>query len=311
MEYGHGKMDFMPIAPSAPALPLFQTLSRSWALYRLTFLKAFFLALILSCIEFLPRIIVLLTGVDPFGIKPHVNYYRIFYILFDFIEIVIFAAILWHMQNVALARHESLAEDFRTGLKKLPAILVGAIVQIIIFVAISFTAVAIYFYMHLYQLSPAPDMLQIFVRSIPIILQFLLCVYLFFTLYFYLPLILTEKKNPITALIYSAKLVWGRWIETFWVIVTPWIFYLIVLLVFKYLGATIHIYTLPHSAEITPGGSLIHIVTFALFVPWFATTMLVQLRNLESYQAVVAVKVKRKKTSKRAKPTKKRSTRHK
>ena len=139
----------MAYTPSTEPESISQTLSRSWDLYRLTFLKAFLLALLISILEFLPRLIDLMVGYNVFAVTLHYNYFRLLIMLFNLIEIVIFSAILWHMQNVTLNKHESLSADFRTGLKKLPAVLAAAIIQLLIFFAISLSGVATYILLNL------------------------------------------------------------------------------------------------------------------------------------------------------------------
>jgi hypothetical protein len=98
--------------------------------------------------------------------------------------------------------------------------------------------------------------------------------------FFYFPLILTENKGPIDSLIRSAQLVWGYWWKTLWVQTLPWLCYLGVLLLMQSMGISTHIYFFKPTL-ITPLATAVHIFIFALFFPWFAATMLVQLRDLE------------------------------
>jgi hypothetical protein len=275
----------MPYAPSTQVESVGQTLTRSWDLYRSTFLKAFLMALVLAVIEFLPRIITIIVGHETFAITAHYNYYRLLIVFDDIICIIIFAAILWRMQNTALGRHESLKTDYRTGLKKLPAIIGASFIQLFLYALVSLSGIAIVLFLNRYGVSPdlgARHALALFLHGIPIMLQFFVNLFLFVLFYFYMALIITEANGPINSLEHSARLVWGRWWYTLWVIVTPWLIYTIVMLCFKALGVNLHIFIIEvpvYSMTVFP--TLIHIILFAVFIPWFAATMLVQLRNLE------------------------------
>jgi hypothetical protein len=277
----------MQYAPSTQPENLIQTLSRSWNLYRATFLKAFLLALLIALIEFTPRILMFVMGGS---ITIPFIWLRILLLLCEFVDIVLFAAILWHLQNVALNQHESLKSDFRLGLKKLPNIIIAAFVQLILYGVICFSAMVIYYFLLTHPLTEHPlHPLGIFLVGIPVILQFLFTVYLFFLFYFYLPLILTENNGPINSLFHSARLVWNNWWKTFWVVVTPWVIYVVVLTGLKVLGANFGIYMYKGFSN-TPLATAIHLLVFALFIPWFAATMLLQLRNLEMIKQPFPIK---------------------
>jgi hypothetical protein len=284
----------MQYAPSTQPENLIQTLSRSWSLYRATFLKAFLLALIIALIEFTPRIMMFVMSDSTIAV-PYV-WLRIFLLLCEFVDIVLFAAILWHIQSVALNRHESLRTDFRLGLKKLPTIIIAAFIQLTLYGIICVSAMVIYYFLMTHPLTEHPEHpVSIFLVGIPVIVQFLFTFYLFFLLYFYLPLILTENNGPINSLFHSARLVWNNWWKTFWVVVTPWFVYVAVLVGLKMLGAKFSIYT-SQGFSSTPLATAIHILVFALFIPWFAATMLVQLRNLEMLKEPLPIKAAPKKS---------------
>ena len=76
-------------------------------------------------------------------------------------------------------------------------------------------------------------------------------------------------------------LVWNHWWRVFSVQATPWLCYLFLLFSLKYvLGINIHIYLLgqtSHSVLI----SLLHLLIFAIFIPWVAAILVVQLKDLE------------------------------
>jgi hypothetical protein len=286
----------MPYAPSTQVESLAKTLTRSWDLYRSTFLKAFLMALLLSIIEFLPRLITIIVGHETFAINAHFNYYRVLILFDNILELVLFAAILWCMQNTAQGYHETLKTDYKTGLEKLPAIIGASFIQLFLYALVSLSAIATVLYLDKYEFLPGTHILNVFLHGIPIMLQFFINLFLFVLFYFYMALIITEDNGPIDSLEHSARLVWGRWWKTFWVIVTPWLVYTLVLMGFKALGVNLHIFIIEtpiYSMTLFP--TLVHIILFAIFIPWFASTMLVQLRNLEFLHGKIVTVEKAKK----------------
>ena len=64
--------------------------------------------------------------------------------------------------------------------------------------------------------------------------------------------------------------------------ITPWLAYLITLIIIKFgIKVPIHIYFVNPGEQQTFLATFIHILIFAIFVPWVGAVMLVQLRDLE------------------------------
>jgi hypothetical protein len=120
------------------------------------------------------------------------------------------------------------------------------------------------------------------------ILPTILIVYIIFAFYFYLALILTENQRIISSLKRSAYLVWGNWWRVANLQLTPWLINLLcLLLIKKYLPVNIHLYFVSGAEPSTFLSTLLNIIIFAIFIPWFGATLLVQLRDLELRKKVL------------------------
>jgi hypothetical protein len=111
--------------------------------------------------------------------------------------------------------------------------------------------------------------------------QFCAIFYIYYLFYFYLPLILTENEGAFSSLKKSAVLVWRNWWRTCVVQILPWACYLIFLVIVREaFKLNLHIYFIDNYSP-TIGITCLQILLFALFIPWPAATLLVQLRDLE------------------------------
>jgi hypothetical protein len=247
-----------------------QVIARAWWLYLSTFLKVFLLALIIAVIAFIPKLILLGLHTKSFSLSPF--NFKLIVAAVEIIDLSLFTAILWRLQCVTTHKHEKLQDDLLTAVKKVPLVIVAAILQNLLFFVLAVTALKS---ITIFNKS----ILGVLVAGLPIILASALCLALFVLFYFYLPLILTENKNPIRALQRSVQLVWGEWWRTFWTQLAPWLIYFVCIIVLKMLVNSLKPY-LP--AEVLIFFALVfYIGIFAMFIPWFAATMLIQLRDLE------------------------------
>lgn len=273
----------MKVAISTQPERISQLLLRSVNLYRQSFSHIFFLALTVSIIAFIPRIFTLMVGQDIFTGVALLNPRRLWLLVIDLGCLMLLTAIIWRIRCVITDAHESILDDVEVAVKKLPYIIVSSFLQfLLLYIVIFFFVVIAYF---LIFHNNIPGLLSIkdqIISSTIIFVQFMLIMYIFFALYFYLPIIVIENKNILSSLRKSAYLVWKNWWRTFLVQITPWIVYLLVII---FLNATIklnlHLYFIPGASNQSLFATIIHIFIFALFIPFFATTMLVQLRDLE------------------------------
>ncbi|GEM_PF-1324205 len=270
-----------------------QIILRSIQLYKAGFYKIFFEALLLAFICFLPRILAHFGYLSNPMIHEWSSFQSLFLILINIIALAFFTALLWRMRCVIQHVNETAVSDIKITIRKLPLIIGGSLIQTAIQLFMFFTSIGVFkFFVEQYILNSQPPLqltqhpLHAFLISTPVIFQTLFNIYIFFLFIFYLPLILTEHKAIINALIKSAKLVWKNWWRTFTVLLTPWLCYLIILLlVLRITGCNTPFYFFQPSALPLPL-ILFQVLMFTLFIPWFAATLLVQLRDLELRQKI-------------------------
>jgi hypothetical protein len=259
-----------------------ELLDRSLHLYKAAFHKIFLMALVLAVLAFTPRLLVLVyrAQLSQFTFMAQ----QVAEITLDILSIFFFTAMLWDMRCVMTNDQENLVRDFKKSLRKIPLIIGASIVETVILVTISFTLFTIYYIsirLTTHRLVIPTDHLKVFLLSLPILFQVLFNALIFILLLFYLPIIVTENKGIFAALIRSAKLVWKNVWRVLKLQLTPLFIYTLWLIFFKNVfGLKIHIYYFPIN-NLTWGATIVHLLVFALFVPWSAATLLVQLHDLE------------------------------
>jgi hypothetical protein len=274
----------MPYAPSTQPESVRQVLKRSCSLYRYAFTRA--LALFLSLVAFIPRLLALVVGQDIFFGLPQWSPLRLWLILIEFTSLVFFTILLWRMRCVMYNMHESIKDDLVVTLKKLPRIIGAAVIENGIVMSLFLMIIGIVYVLRDQNLFADSKNLPFFLVIIPLYLQLCVNIFIFVLLMFYLPLILNENKHIFEALGKSAALVWGNWWRTFVTQLIPWAIYLLMLLFIRNtLGLNIHLYFLP-MVHLSVAATCVHILLFTLFLPWFAATMLVQLQDLEIRKAL-------------------------
>lgn len=261
-----------------------QVINSSFKLYRAVILRVFFLSLLLSIAVFTPRLLTTLFGKDFLAELSYVDWNNLWFVLIDFVALTLLTAILWRINCFMLNSHESLLDDFKNALKRVTPILLAVIVQVLLIVLTLLAVLALASMIF----TPQHDMTPNFTLTTKLLIgallfaQAILVTYFFFAFCFYLPIILMEKKGFLAAMTKSVRLVWGNWWRTVAVLMTPCLAYLVSIILVKYLfKINIHLYytTLPEPQSLM--AILIHIVLFAIFIPWIAAAMLVQLQDLE------------------------------
>lgn len=273
----------MKVAISTQPERISQLLLRSVNLYRQTFSHIFFLALTVSIIAFIPRIFTLVVGADIFTGVALLNPRRLWLLVIDLGCLMLLTAIIWRIRCIITDAHESILDDIEVAVKKLPYIIVSSFLQfLLLYIVIFFCVVIAYFLIFHNNLPGLLNLRDQIISSTIIFVQFILIMYIFFALYFYLPIIVIENKTIITSLRKSAYLVWTNWWRTFLVQITPWVVYLLVIIFLNVItNLNLHVYFIPGTSNQSLFATIVHIFIFALFIPFFATTMLVQLRDLE------------------------------
>lgn len=284
MGVDHGKDITMGkrIALATRPEPYKPLLRRSLKLYQASIFHVFFLSLLISVIAFVPRLFSLLIGQEVFYSLPYYHPAKLWIILIDLFCLFFFIALLWRVRCVMTEIHEKILDDVKIAFEKLPLIVAAVIIQLIIFTLVGVTVYV--FFNFLSTASPGNGALfhGNFLVMFALIGHVLLAVYLFFLFIFYLVLILTEDKGVFSSIKKSTLLVWRNWWRTFWFQMTPILAYIICLMIIKYvLHLNIHIYFTGPPSQFSWWTTFLHILLFALFLPWTAAVLLVQLRDLE------------------------------
>jgi hypothetical protein len=258
-----------------------QLLIRSLQLYKATFVRVFYLGFLLSLVIFTPRLITFVLGKDIFKNLAINSPHQLWILVIDLISLIFFTSILWRMRCESKNIHEPVINDFKIALKKLPFIVLTAILQSIIITIISLTLFTLFLFLPKESLL-APSSNTLSLITLTFLVQSALAVYIFMLFYFYLPIILTENKRVFGSLKESAYLVWGNWWKTIKLQIIPWLLYIITLFILReIMHINLHIFFVPSAEEYTLSGTFLNILVFAAFIPWFAATQLVQLRDLE------------------------------
>jgi hypothetical protein len=271
------KMVFVPASQPENTM---QLLDRSLTLYKLAFHKIFLVALVLSLVAFTPRIMALIYGTEL--LKFSMWYHQLAQFLIEILCTIFFTAMLWDMRCVMGDDRESLFQDFKTSLQKIPLLIGASIIETLIFLSTALTLFAVYaFTLHFSNFDVPTTKLGIFLFILPILGQIVFNALIFILLILYLPIIVTENNGIFAALLRSAKFVWPNLWRVIKLQLSPWLIYSAWLLIFKIMfGLKIHIYFFPLN-NLTWSATIVHFLIFAFFVPWSAATLLVQLYDLE------------------------------
>lgn len=255
---------------------------RSIKLYVKGLPRVFFFSLLLSIIVFTPRLFALMYGIQINSMLQGVQI--VGFIIIEIIALFIFTSMLWRIRCILYDEHESFFSDMKIAIKKLPSIIAAAFIQIAFFAIITTITLVFSSYLAQYQLL-TPNVSQfrsVFLASMLLAINFWVIIYVYYLFIFYLPLILTEDKGIIPSLKQSFLLVWGRWWRTFLILSIPWFCYVVLLIIIrKIFNLDLHIYFIEPVIQSTWVPVIIHVLIFAIFAPWVASALLIQLRDLE------------------------------
>lgn len=275
----------MTYTPSAAPESYLKLIKRGLTLYRTAFVHVFLFGLIASCIAFIPRFMSVLFNADVLLPSTPFDWRKSWLILVDLGTLLFITAMLWRMQCMMAGIRDSILSDFIVAFKKLPRIFVASAIQMLAISIVSGLAIFAYIFILMKAASlPLSNTARSFILIISI-LQFLLGFYIFYLFYFYLPLILIESKGIISAMKTSCLLVWRHLWQTFSVQVTPWLIYLfVIILIRNVLRIDLHIFFV-EVGSLSAFSTCLNVVLFAVFLPWIAANILVQLHDLELRKA--------------------------
>ena len=264
-------------------LPL---LKRSILLYRKSFKHIYLFALILAIITFIPRFLSIVVGQD-FLLKLNLfDLHRLWLFLINLISLMLYLSMLWRIHGIIDHLHEPIKEDLLLGAKKLFIVFISAIIQGLILMAV--IGIVLWSQYLMYPLLfPTTNFWETIFAATILISQFFIIVYAFTLFIFLAPLIVIENKGILSALKKTVSLVWNHWWRTFSLQLTPWISYMLLLVVIRLLfNIDFHV-TLIASPDTSLWVSALQAIIFSLFIPWAAAVLLVQLKDLELRKKLV------------------------
>lgn len=275
----------MPIAPATRPETYAELLARSFRLYCQVLRNTFIFGLLVAVILFIPRLICVAIGKNVFLTAVTTSQLLLFIAMYTS-ALWFLAAILWCVNCIERNKHENFIIDVEMAGKRILYVLGAAILLsfIGIFSGIaSYIVYSIFEYLNLYSYD---RYLTDFLFFLVLFTQAGISVFIAIIFYFYFPLIVVENDGILLALKQSARLVWKNIGATCCLQATPWLAYLITLIIIKIVfKVNIHIYFMPIDPVSTFYPTVMHIIILALFIPWSSSMTLVQLRDLELRKA--------------------------
>ena len=247
-------------------------LKHSIRLYYVSFTKVILLAFFLSIIVFIPRFLSDIVEQDLFLHLSPFHLYRFYLVLIDLAGLIFFIAIIWRMNCIIRDIHEPLIQDFSVGIRKVFYVFVATVLQSAIIFAVAMIILGLLLLYHAHFLF-ARHIAGSIITTCIFIGQLILILYVGTLFYFFIPLIALENKGILTSLERSVSLVWNHWWRVFSLQLTPWICYVVLLIIMKRgLDINIHIYFVEHSVH-SVNTTCLNVVIFALFIPWAAAIL--------------------------------------
>lgn len=256
-------------------------IKRSFGLYKSSFKRVIIQSFLLALITFIPRILSDYIGQDIFAGLAATSPHRLWLFVIELASFAFLISIIWRMHCVLHQIREPLIEDIKVAVRKIIAVFIASLIE---GVMIASTVMFIYWMLMLqneYQtwlLGSSYGMITLFLCTI---IEFGIILYVASLFVFLLPLIAVEDKGILNAIKTSIYLGWNHSYRIITTQITPWLSYLVTLMVFKYLfKVDFHIYLIQHTSQ---SGliTFLHICLFTLYIPWFASLLIVQLKDLE------------------------------
>lgn len=270
-----------PAVPSAYG----SLIANSVLLYRKTFYRVFLLSLCVALIVFIPRILSTIIGEDIFHRGGPFNLNRLWLIALDFVSMIFIIGIFCRIYFTAKAEHEPISDDLNIGVHKVLSIFFASILQGMILCVCVLACYGLQYILHQYDLLNHDNPIGLFFLFGTFSFQLFIILYILTLFVFVIPLVAIENKGVFNAIEKSVSLTWNHWWRVFSVQMTPWIIYSLVLMGLRdFFHLDIHLYF----TELTNPSylaTIINVALFTLYIPWYASLMLVQLRDLELRKA--------------------------
>jgi len=272
----------MSIEPSKHPETYSELVVRSFKLYRHVLKSTFIFALLVSIVLFIPRLICVAIGKNVFLSPEGLNSQLFLFIAMYISTLWFLAAILWCINCIERKKHQNFIVDLKMAGKRILYILGAAV--LIFFIGsfaglFSYLLYIIFWEMDLYSYN---HYLTGFLFFLVLLAEvgFSVCVTTLF--YFYFPLIVIENDGIWLALKQSVLLVWKKIGRTLCLQLTPWLVYLITIIIIKMVfKVNLNVYFMPLDPSSSFFPTFLNIIVLALFIPWGSAMTLVQLRDLE------------------------------
>ncbi len=264
-----------------------ELLGRSLKLYFIGFPKIILISILFAIVVFIPRMLSIMGGADIFRYASIYRLNSFWVLLVEFVSTFLFITIIWHMYCVMMKRREPLIEDVMVGVKKVVYLFIATLIETMLIIASFLLLFSIHLYAFEHNVIPLTELS--FVKHAIFWVGGMLFVFYVATLFVFLPpLIAVENKGVVGSLEKSVYLGWNHSWRIFSTQMTPWLLYFLLLSILKYkFNIDLHLYfteTTPHSLW----GAVTNIVIFAIFIPWVAALLLVQLKDLELRKEIAA-----------------------
>jgi len=251
----------------------FGLIKASLQLYRASFDRTIILSFLFTLFIFIPNILAIITG-TPLFIFTSFTVQQLWFLMVQLIGTALYVAILWRMHCVLRGIHELMTDDLKMGVEKVLYIIASIVVATLILFGVFLLVIGIHHWLQYNQfnLMSHPILLSVLFIWLGIIVLYICSLFIFFA-----PLIVTENYGVFTSLKRSASLVWNHWGRVITTQITPWVVYVLIMTLFRYLfKLDILMYGI-----YAIGFTFVHILVVTLLLPWLAALSLMQLKDLE------------------------------
>jgi len=255
-------------------------MQKSFSLYRSSLRGLFLLSLALSIILFIPRILSFYVGHDIFAEWSGQNTLQLWMLFIELTAIVLLISIFYRLNCELGHKHEPYSEDLLTGVYRVLFVFAATIIQTFIIVGIGFIPFKTQMFLYENELFNVNSWWGAIGIAVFLAAQAMLILYVFTLFIFYLPIISVENRAIFRALFQSAHLVWNHWWRVFSLQISPWFVFALAIMFLLMIGLNIDINNFEYNQS-TLLILIIHIVLLALYIPWVASLLLVQLKDLE------------------------------
>ena len=233
-----------------------KVLDGTFKLFAASIKSSFILALLAALAALLPAMIMQhRMGGDPTAfVQGGMGIFMLFYLIGVLISLVLYSALIYKVNSIALNQQVGYGQAVSVGLRKLLPLILAGILYI----------------------------LAVMVGSILLLVPGII---LSVSLIFYVFLIVCDNQGPISALTASHKLVWGNWWRTITVFLAPFFVYLVIYIAAgMVIGVAAGIQASSGEMALSSINLYMNLLTLVISVvayPFFASLMIVQVNDLK------------------------------